>query len=65
MVGPERYRTLAKAMEAEAVGRDEDARIAAVKCLEIADIYDLYEEALRKHGGVDFGDLIMRPAQLL
>ena len=65
MVGPERYRTLAKAMEAEAVGRDEDARIAAAKCLEIADIYDLYEEALRKHGGVDFGDLIMRPAQLL
>ena len=65
MVRPERYRALAKAMEAEAVGRDEDARIAAAKCLEIADIYDLYEEALRKHGGVDFGDLIMRPARLL
>ncbi len=65
MVGPERYRVLVKAMEAEAVGRDEEARIAAAKCLEIADIYDLYEEALRKHGGVDFGDLIMRPTQLL
>ena len=65
MVGPERYRTLAKAMEAEAADRDVDARIAAAKCLEIADIYDLYEEALRKHGGVDFGDLIMRPARLL
>ena len=65
MVGPKRYRTLASAMAAEAVGRDEDARTAAAKCLEIADIYDLYEEALRKHGGVDFGDLIMRPAQLL
>ena len=35
------------------------------KCLEVADIYDLYEKALRKHGGVDFGDIIMRPALLL
>ena len=65
MSGPEHYRTLAKAMEAEAADRDVDASIAAAKCLEIADIYDLYEEALRKHGGVDFGDLIMRPARLL
>ena len=65
MVGPQRYRTLAKAMEAEAADRDDDARIAAAKCLEIADIYDLYEEALRRHGSVDFGDLIMRPARLL
>lgn len=65
MVGPQRYRTLAKAMEAEAAGRDDDALIAAAKCLEIADIYDLYEEALRRHGSVDFGDLIMRPARLL
>ena len=65
MVGPQRYRTLAKAMEAEAAGRDDEARIAAAKCLEIADIYDLYEEALRRHDSVDFGDLIMRPARLL
>ena len=65
MVGPDRYRTLANAMQAEAADQDEDARIAAAKCLEIAEIYDLYEEALRKHGGVDFGDLIMRPAHLL
>ena len=65
MVGPQRYRMLAKAMEAEAAGRGDDALITAAKCLEIADIYDLYEEALRRHGGVDFGDLIMRPARLL
>jgi len=65
MVGSEHYRTLAKAMEVEAAGRDESARIEAAKCLEIADIYDLYEKALRKYGGVDFGDLIMRPARLL
>lgn len=63
MVGAHRYRELAKAMEIDA--RDEDARIAAAKCLEIAAVYDLYEAALSKHGGVDFGDLIMRPTQLL
>jgi len=63
MSGPQRYRALAKAMEA--VANDEETQIAAAKCLEIADIYDLYEAALRKHGGVDFGDLIMRPAGLL
>ncbi|MGO7731577.1 ATP-dependent helicase [Rhizobium leguminosarum] len=63
MVGPARYRELAKAMETDA--HDEDTRTTAAKCLEIADIYDLYEAALRKHGGADFGDLIMRPTQLL
>lgn len=63
LVGPEHYRSLAKAMEAAA--QDEDAQSAAGKCLEIADIYDLYEAALRKHGGVDFGDLILRPTRLL
>lgn len=63
MVGSQRYRTLANAMAAEAV--DKKAQSEAAKCLEIAEIYDCYEAALRKHGGVDFGDLIMRPARLL
>lgn len=63
MADPARYRVLATAMSVAAA--DEAAQTAAAKCLEIADIYDLYEEAMRKHGGVDFGDLIMRPARLL
>ena len=63
MVGPGGYRALATAMRDTAVG--EVQRVAAEKCIEIAAIYDLYEEAKRKHGGVDFGDLIMRPARLL
>lgn len=63
LADPRRYRALAQAM-ATAAG-DEEARIVAAKCLEIADIYDFYEQALRKHGGVDFGDLIMRPCHLL
>ena len=39
--------------------------MAAGKCLEVALVYELYEKALRDHGAVDFGDLIMRPALLL
>ncbi|MBO9501661.1 ATP-dependent helicase [Brevundimonas sp. A19_0] len=64
MADPTRYRALATAMR-EAAGDDEAAQTAASKCLEIADIYDLYEAAKTQHGGVDFGDLIMRPARLL
>ena len=63
MTGPPRYRALAQAMLDGA--RDDDAAVAAEKCLEIASLYELYEQALRNHGGVDFGDLIMRPALLL
>lgn len=57
------YRQLALRMRDTAV--DEKSQIDAEKCLEIADIYDLYQQALGRHGGVDFGDLIMRPARLL
>lgn len=64
MADPARYRALALAMR-DAAGADEDAQAAAGKCLEIADIYDLYEAAKARHGGVDFGDLIMLPARLL
>jgi len=57
------YRQLALQMRANA--SDEKSQVDAGKCLEIADIYDLYQQALARHGGVDFGDLIMRPARLL
>lgn len=57
------YRALAQAM-AVAAKSDED-RVAAAKCLEIADIYDAYEGALRENRAVDFGDLIMHPTVLL
>jgi len=63
LVDPIRYRALALGME-ERAGSD-DERIAAEKCLEIAQLYDLYEQAMRGRGGVDFGDLIMRPTLLL
>ncbi len=63
MTDRQRYRTLAEGMLGRA--KDENARVAAEKCLEVAHIYDLYEQAMRERGAVDFGDLIMRPALLL
>jgi superfamily I DNA/RNA helicase len=63
MAGPERYRELAQTMLDRA--KDDETRTAAQKCLEVAQVYDLYEQAMRNQGAVDFGDLIMRPALLL
>ena len=63
LVDPTRYRALATAMRDRTV--NDDDRIAAEKCLEIAQLYDLYENAVRERGAVDFGDLIMRPTLLL
>ncbi|MDE2679514.1 MAG: ATP-dependent helicase [Gemmatimonadota bacterium] len=63
LADPARYRSLAEAMLASAT--DSEGRAAAEKCLEIATIYEIYEEALRERDGVDFGDLVMRPALLL
>ena len=63
MTDPARYRALGQAMLAGAAS-DED-RVAAEKCLEVASIFDIYEQALRERAAVDFGDLIMRPARLL
>ncbi len=63
MVGPTRYRELAQAMANTATSPDEIE--AAEKCLEIATVYDAYEGGLRARDGVDFGDLVKRPAELL
>jgi superfamily I DNA/RNA helicase len=63
LVGPERYAMLARAMKDKAT--DETSLIAAEKALEVAAMYELYEQQLKKRKAVDFGDLIMRPALLL
>lgn len=63
LVDAPQYRSLAEAMLASAAGGND--RFSAEKCLEIANIYEVYERALRENNGVDFGDLIMRPALLL
>jgi superfamily I DNA/RNA helicase len=63
LVGPEHYAFLATTMKDRA--SDDASRIAAEKALEVAAVYELYEQELVKRRAVDFGDLIMRPALLL
>jgi superfamily I DNA/RNA helicase len=63
LTDPARYRTLAHAMLERAA--DGDAREVAERALEVAQVYEVYEQALRARRAVDFGDLVMRPALLL
>lgn len=64
LVDPSAYRKLGEAMLARS-GADVEAAEVAQKCIEVATVYARYEEMLREAGGVDFGDLIKRPAELL
>ncbi|MCP5366742.1 MAG: UvrD-helicase domain-containing protein [Hyphomicrobiales bacterium] len=64
LIGPKEYRTFGEAMLAGA-GSDRDAREAAEKAIEVADIYAVYEQILQGEGVVDFADLIVRPVRLL
>ncbi|MEL6413901.1 MAG: ATP-dependent DNA helicase, partial [Pseudomonadota bacterium] len=63
VVDQHRYRELAQKM-ADAAETEEDT-IAAEKCLEIASVYDLYEQLKAECGVVDFGDLVAHPTALV
>ncbi len=63
VVDRHRYRELAQQMAD--VAETEEAKIAAEKCLEIASVYDLYEQMKADRGAVDFGDLVARPTALV
>ena len=63
VVDRHRYRELAQHMADTA--ETEEANIAAEKCLEIATVYDLYEQLKLDRGAVDFGDLVARPTALV
>lgn len=62
-IGPERYAELAQGM-ARRAATDED-RTRAAKALEVAHVYAVYQEQLRRRGAVDYGDLIGRCIDLL
>lgn len=62
MISPEAYRAEAEAALQSASG---DARETAEKAIEVAGVYEIYEEALRLADAVDFGDLVVLSAQLL
>jgi DNA helicase-2/ATP-dependent DNA helicase PcrA len=57
------YDRLAAKMQSTAT--DDEERKAAAKCVEVAQIYEIYERLLTERQAVDFGDLIMKPALLL
>ena len=64
LIGPAEYRVIGEDMLAVA-GTDADAREAAEKVIEVADVFAVYESILQEEGVVDFGDLIVRPIKLL
>lgn len=63
VVNAEAYMKLAQQMLADANTSDE--KFAAEKALEIARVYNFYEDAKRKRKSIDFGDLVMMPVELL
>lgn len=57
------YRALAQEMLNSASSAEE--RETAERALEVAVVYDTYEKIKKQRGCLDFGDLVMRPVQLL
>lgn len=58
------YRALAQAM-ADRAGSDQEVRIRAEKCLEVATLFEAYERLLVSHQLLDFGDLVAQPVRLV
>ncbi|HEY6542718.1 MAG TPA: UvrD-helicase domain-containing protein, partial [Ktedonobacteraceae bacterium] len=63
LVTPEKYRQLAQTMLEQA--QDEKQQEQAEKALEVAAVYQLYQQRLEQQGDTDFGGLIMLASQLL
>jgi superfamily I DNA/RNA helicase len=63
LVSPAAYTILAQNMHEQA--HDEESQQKAEKALEIAHIYTLYEEELKRRGDTDFGGLLTLTLQLL
>lgn len=61
---PDQYEKYAQDM-IKAAGDDNEAQVKADRALEVARVYAVYEQALRDHGYVDFGDLVARAVELL
>ena len=63
LISPTHYMQLAQAMLKEA--RDEEAIQKAEKSIEVAQVYQLYQNALLQRGESDFGGLLMQAIELL
>ncbi len=62
LIPPERF--LAEAEAAVASAPTPEALIAAEKSLEVAKVYQIYEEEMRRADAVDFGDLVLFAVKL-
>lgn len=60
LISPAEYRQNAETALA-AAGSDEEAKEKAEKTIEIAGIYEVYEQLLAEADAVDFGDLVLKP----
>ena len=58
------YRALAQSM-ADRAGTDQDAKVRAQKCLEVATLFEVYERLLTARQLLDFGDLVALPVRLV
>jgi len=58
------YRALAQSMAVRA-GTDQDAKVRAQKCLEVAALFEAYERLLTTGQLLDFGDLVALPVRLV
>ncbi|CEK17053.1 ATP-dependent helicase [Chthonomonas calidirosea] len=63
LCGPQCYRELAEKELVNALNPTEQKRARAA--LVVAEIYRRYQELLQEKGALDFGDLLMRPVELL
>lgn len=63
VVGPDEYLRLATQMLEAA--QNEDERVTAEKALEVARVYEAYEQLKKGRGCVDFGDLVYLPVTLV
>lgn len=63
LLTPARYLELGQEMLEYA--EDEKSSIAAYKAIEVAKVYEVYEEILQRENILDFADLIVKPVTLL
>ena len=63
LISPEVY--LAEAKAALVTARTEDEILDAERAIEVGEVYQIYEDALRESNSVDFGDLVSMATQLV
>ena len=63
LISPQQYQTAAEAAIAAAL--TEEQRLAAEKAVEVASIYQIYEDELKAADAVDFGDLVLFAVKLI